>query len=215
MSRSGWGAAALVIVAVLGAPTGPAGAYSVEADSTANTVYVLLRNLHPSAVFESISITEAPPAFVSQAAASIIPATIPGGGSDLAAIEFDVAAGAVLGSMGNLTLTIAGSASGQEIDVVLLVPLEVAAVAPTAQGVVGVGVPAPDPGGPDSDGDGVSDALEIAFGSDPFNASSLPGQSPTAPVPLFDAIGFACLAGLLLLCGIWLVARREPNPRLT
>ncbi|MEE2702538.1 MAG: thrombospondin type 3 repeat-containing protein [Myxococcota bacterium] len=206
---------AVVVLGLLLLPVRDVLAYPVEADSATNTVFVLLRNLHPTAVFESISITETPPGFVSQVAASIIPGTIPGGGSDLAAIEFDVAAGAVLGSTGDLTLTVSGSASGQAIDVVLLVPLEVAAAAPTAQGVVGVGVPAPDPGGPDSDSDGVSDALEVAFGSDPFNAASLPGQASAAALPLFEVSGFAFLAGLLLLCGMWLLACRDPHERLT
>jgi hypothetical protein len=71
---------------------------------------VLLWN-HASASYDSISIDEALPAFVSQAKASIIPASVPANGSDLAAIEFNVAAGAALGSTGDLTITVLGRVS--------------------------------------------------------------------------------------------------------
>lgn len=185
-------------------------AYDVEADSTTNTVFVLLWNGNPAASFESITISEALPAIVTQATASIIPASVPANGSDLAAIDFDVPAGAALGSSGDLVITVSGSASGQPIDVVLTVPLQVVATAPVAQGVVGVGIPAPDPGGVDSDADGVSDALEIAFGSDPFDPASMPGK--TVSVPSLEAIGLTCLAALLMLGSVWLMRRRPPQP---
>ena len=187
-------------------------AYDVEADSTANTVFVLLWNGNPAAAFDSISISEQLPAIVTQATASIIPASVPANGSDLAAIDFDIAAGAALGSSGELVITVSGSASGQPIDVVLTVPLQVVATAPAAQGVVGVGIPAPDPGGVDSDGDGVTDALEIAFGSDPFDPASMPGKA--VAVPSLEAIGITCLATLLMLGGVWLTRRRPPQPSL-
>jgi hypothetical protein len=134
-----------------------------------------------SASYDSISIDEALQAFVSQATASIIAASVPANGSDLAAIEFDVPAGAALGSTGDLKITVLGSVSGQPIDVVLTVPVEVVASAPVAQGVTGVGVPMPDPGGSDSDGDEISDALEITFGSDPNDPLSTPGSAPAVP----------------------------------
>jgi hypothetical protein len=73
---------------------------------------VLLWN-HASASYDSISIDEALPAFVSQATASIIPASVPANGSDLAAIEFDVPAGAALGSTGDLKISASGSVSGR------------------------------------------------------------------------------------------------------
>ncbi len=187
-------------------------AYDVEADSAANTVFVLLWNGNPAAAFDSISISEQLPAIVTQATASIIPASVPANGSDLAAIDFDIAAGAALGSSGELVITVSGSASGQPIDVVLTVPLQVVATAPPAQGVVGVGIPAPDPGGVDSDGDGVTDALEIAFGSDPFDPASMPGKA--VAVPSLEAIGITCLATLLMLGGVWLTRRRPPQPSL-
>jgi len=209
MAEFRWFSHALVILAFLAVPAERAASYDVEADSAANTVFVLLWN-HASASYDSISIDEALPAFVSQATASIIPASVPANGSDLAAIEFDVAAGAALGSTGDLTITVLGSVSGQPIDVVLTVPLEVVASAPVAQGVVGVGVPMPDPGGTDSDGDGISDALEIAFGSDPNDPLSTPG-SAAAAVPSLQALGLACLATLLVLCAIWLAGRRQPD----
>jgi hypothetical protein len=203
-----WFLHTLAMLTFLAVPAERAASYDVEADSAANTVFVLLWN-HASASYDSISIDEALPAFVSQATASIIPASVPANGSDLAAIEFDVPAGAALGSTGDLKITVLGSVSGQPIDVVLTVPLEVVASAPVAQGVTGVGVPMPDPGGSDSDGDGISDALEITFGSDPNDPLSTPGSAPA--VPSLQALGLACLAALLVLCAIWLVGRRQPD----
>ena len=203
-----WFSHALVILTLLAVPAERAASYDVEADSAANTVFVLLWN-HASASYDSISIDEALPAFVSQATASIIPASVPANGSDLAAIEFDVAPGAALGSTGDLTITVLGSVSGQPIGVVLTVPLEVVASAPVAQGVVGVGVPMPDPGGSDSDADGISNALEIAFGSDPNDPLSTPGSA--SAVPALQALGLACLAALLVLCVPWLGGRRQPD----
>ena len=184
-----------------------AGAYEVEADSVGNTIYVLLLNEQPSASFDSVSISENLPGFVPTASASIVPASIPAQGSDLAAVDFDVAAAVALGSTGDLTLTVSGTASGQPIELILSVPLTVVETAPVAQGVVGVGVPAPDPGGVDTDGDGVTDALEIAFGSDPNNASSLPGDPPA--VPALDALGLLGLAALLMGVAAWRAMRRE------
>lgn len=203
-----WFLHTLAMLTFLAVPAERAASYDVEADSAANTVFVLLWN-HASASYDSISIDEALPAFVSQATASIIPASVPANGSDLAAIEFDVPAGAALGSTGDLKITVLGSVSGQPIDVVLTVPLEVVASAPVAQGVTGVGVPMPDPGGSDSDGDGISDALEITFGSDPNDPLSTPGSA--LAVPSLQALGLACLAALLVLCAIWLVGRRQPD----
>jgi len=185
---------------------GPAAAYEVESDSAGNSIYVLLINENPIASFDSVSVSEDLPAFVSTATASIVPASVPAQGSDLAAVSFDVGAVA-LGSTGDLTLTVSGNAAGQPVEMVLTVPLTVVAVAPVAQGVVGQGVPAPDPGGVDSDGDGVSDALEIAFGSNPNDAASIPG-GPQA-VPALGVLGLAGLAALLALGAGWRSARRE------
>jgi hypothetical protein len=211
MTEFRWISHALVILTLLAVPAERAASYDVEADSATNTVFVLLWN-HASASYDSISIDEALPAFVSLATASIIPASVPANGSDLAAIEFNVAPGAALGSTGDLTITVLGSVSGQPINVVLTVPLEVVASAPVAQGVVGVGVPMPDPGGSDSDGDGISDALEIAFGSDPNDPLSTPGSAPAVPaVPSLQALGLACLAALFVLCATWLGGRRQPD----
>ncbi|MDP7570454.1 MAG: thrombospondin type 3 repeat-containing protein, partial [Myxococcota bacterium] len=69
---------------------------------------------------------------------------------------------------------------------------------------------APDPGGADTDGDGVSDALEIAFGSDPSDPLSVPG-SASAAVPALQALGLTCLAALLVLSTTRLARRRQQN----
>ncbi|MCP4239627.1 MAG: hypothetical protein GY772_03610 [bacterium] len=201
---------AAAIIALLVGLSDQAIAYEVEADSNANTVYVLLWNHNAGAAYDSISIGEALPGFVSQATATIVPASVAPSGSDLAAIEFDVAAAAILGSTGDLTITASGTASDQPIDVVLTVPLEVVVSAPAAQGLVGQGIPAPDPGGADTDGDGVSDALEIAFGSDPSDPLSVPG-SASAAVPALQALGLTCLAALLVLSTTRLARRRQQN----
>lgn len=208
-----WVRSVVLVLPLFAAVAGDAQAYDVESDSAGNQIFALLRNLHPTAAFDSISISEDLPAFVSQASASIVPPSIPAAGSDLAAIDFDVTPGAALGSVGNLTVTVLGVASGQPIAIILPVPLEVVLTAAEAQGVVGVGVPAPDPGGIDSDNDGVSDALEIAFGSDPFDASSLPGGSPSISVPMLKNFGLALLIGLLLLGGAGLARQRRAEAR--
>lgn len=199
MNRVDWVATTLLGLVVVMAAPGVARAYQVEADSVGNSIYVLLRNMHPTAVFSSVSLGSGIPSFVPQATASIVPSSVPASGSALAALTFDVAAGTPLGSTGDLELTVSGTAAGNPVTVVLLVPLAVVAVAPEAQGVVGVGVPTPDVGGVDSDGDGVSDAHEIAFGSDPFDSSSLPGSA--SAVPSLEAFGAAVLVLLLLLLG--------------
>ena len=117
------------------------GAYEVEADSTGNTVFILLRNLNPSADFESVSVGEDQPSFVAQVAASIVPGSVAANGSDLAAVDFDVSAGATLGSTGDLEITVSGTASGQPIAIVFTLPLVV--VADAAEALRDGGLPRP------------------------------------------------------------------------
>ncbi|MEE2678471.1 MAG: thrombospondin type 3 repeat-containing protein [Myxococcota bacterium] len=207
MTKTRWFTPAVACLLWLGGFTQPAGAYEVEANSAGNTVFILVWNHQPSATFDSIAVGETLPGFVTQASATLVPASVPANQSDLAAVEFDVGAAAA-GSTGDLTLVVSGSAGGQPIDVVLTVPLEVVTVAPEAQGLVGEGIPAPDPGGADSDSDGITDALEIAFGSDPNDPLSTPGTTLTA-VPALQALGLAGLAALLVL-GATRLARRHP-----
>ncbi len=155
-------------------------AYDVERGSN-NTLYLLLLNDNPGAVYHEISIGDSKPGFVLASTATIVPAQINGGSSDLAVVDFDVSPLWILGDTGNLEVTVSGLAAGNPINVVFNVPLTVvdAGLAPAAQGFVGTGIPAPDPGGTDTDGDGVPDSLETAYGSDPNSASSLPGQVDT------------------------------------
>ena len=157
--------------------TNPVLAYDVESFTQDNTIYVLLVNDNPNAVFHSITIANSNslPSFVSSVTPSIIPESVLGGGSDLAAINFDTTLGLV-GSTGDIELTVNGLAAGASISLDITLPLELVASAAPAQGQVGSTVPAPDPNGVDTDGDGVTDALEIAFGSDPQVASSTPSS---------------------------------------
>lgn len=176
-------------------------AYDVEADSVGNSVYILLKNTNPAATFDSVSLSENSPSFVSSATATILPASVPVNGSDLAALDFNIAPGTLVGTTGNLVITASGTAASQPVEVVMVVPLEVVASAAIAQGVIGSTIPVADEGGVDSDMDGVTDALEMAFGSDAFFAGSTPvaGGLVTASVPIMGALGLLVLAGLLTL----------------
>ncbi|MBT8140217.1 MAG: hypothetical protein KJP25_10645 [Gammaproteobacteria bacterium] len=228
-----------LVMILIGSGALPARAYDVEANTTGNKVYMLLLNDNPGAVYHSISIADNAPVFVSSTTASIVPGSVAGGGSDLAALEFNIAAGASNGASGDLTVTVSGLAAGAPIDVVFTVPLEVVSSAPAAQGFVGTGEPTPNPGGTDNDGDGVPDSLEVAYGSDPDSADSIPGQvdsdgdgiedrsdpsssdpcdpdplaaaCPNAPVsvPVFGLPGFALLGLLLASLGATQVRRRN------
>ncbi len=194
-----------VLVLVLGLMVSEAAlSYEVEAGSSSNDVFILLVNEQPSASFHSISLTHVAPGIVGAATASIVPALVEAEGSDLAALQFDVLPGVALGSTGQLVITLSGEAAGKSLETRLTVPLVVVETAPVAQGVVGVGVPAPDPGGIDTDGDGVTDALELAFGSDPNNPESFPG-GPFA-VPALGGAG-AILLILFSLASGWAWAR--------
>ena len=83
-------------------------AYDVEADSANNSVYILLRNLNPGDAYDSISVTNTAPGIVSSASASIIPSSVAANGSDIAAVDFTVVAGAALGATGDLAITVSG-----------------------------------------------------------------------------------------------------------
>ena len=162
----------------------PLYAYDVEITSQDNTIYVLLVNDNPGAVFHSISMAETLPSFVSSAEVTLVPDTVLGGGSNLAAVKFDVFFASV-GTTGDLVLNVSGIAAGAAINFDVIVPLEIVPSASAVQGQAGSTVPSPDPDGVDSDGDGVTDALEIAFGSDPQVASSTPSSPNDAD---FDGI---------------------------
>ena len=177
-------------------------AYDVEADSVDNTVYILLRNLNVGDSYDGVNITSYSPTMITSATATIIPASVAAAGSDLAAINFSVDAGATVGTTGDLTITVSGTVATQSVSFDIIVPLTIVADAPSAQGAVGAGIPAPDPGGIDTDLDGVSDALEIAFGSNPNSAESQPGDPLTSVnVPLLGVFGLLSLAGLLVTFG--------------
>ena len=193
--------------------TSPGYAYNVEADSTGNSVYVLLTNDNPGAVFHSITLGASRPDFIANIAIAIMPSTVVGGGSDLMAITFDVNAGAALGSSGDILMTVSGFAAGIPISFDIAVPLEVVLAVAPAQGFVGSTVPAPDPGGVDTDGDGVTDSLETAFGSDPLLANSIPGGDPVPisaiDIPVLPPIAYLFLAFLLAGTGTLLTQPRQ------
>ena len=164
-----------VVLALCGLFVANAHAYDVEQGSTGNQVFILLMNENPSASFESISLSSDATGMVDTAVASIVPSSVAIGGSALAAIDFDISQYAPVGAQEDLVITASGLAGGQPVDVVVTIPLTMVSSAASAQGFFGATVPSPDPGGVDTDGDGVSDALEISYGSNPNNAQWLPG----------------------------------------
>lgn len=188
-------------------------AYEIEADSTANSVYVLLINENPGAVFHSITVETARPLFLTNVNTTITPATVLGGGSDLLALEFDVFSWVTAGASGDLVLTVSGLAAGNSVSFDITVPLEVVAAAAPTQGLIGVGLPAPDAGGLDTDGDGISDALEVAFGSDPLVTESTPGNLVELPVtvriPFVPFFGLFVLAAVLGSVGVSRARQRQ------
>ena len=186
-------------------------AYDVEANSTGNKVYILLVNDNPVTSYDAITITNLPPGIVSSASASIVPASVAAGGSDLAALEFNVASNAQLNSIGDLSITVTGSIGDRSVNVDLTVPLTVVANATLAQGEVGSITPRPDPDGVDSDNDGVSDVLEYAFDSNPYNPESFPGQIETTNIPMVGALGVMVLALLILVSGSSATRRRSAS----
>jgi hypothetical protein len=176
-------------------------AYDVEADSVGNSIFLLLTNATGNASYDTISVANTVPSFVSYSTASIVPASVSANGSDLAALEFSVDAAAPLGATGSIIVTVSGMVSGQPVDVVVPVSITVVASAAEAQGFVGSGVPMPDVGGVDSDMDGITDALETAYGSDPFFATSIPGALLSVDIPLLGSFASLALFSLLLLLG--------------
>lgn len=164
----------------------PAQAYDVEITAQDNTIYMLLVNDNPGAVFHSISIAtpETLPSFVTSAEVTIVPETVVGGGSALAAVQFNTFY-APAGTSADFVLSVSGQAAGAAINFDVTVPLTVVASAAAAQGQVGTGIPVPDLGGVDTDNDGISDALEVAFGSDPQVSTSTPSEPNDAD---FDGV---------------------------
>jgi hypothetical protein len=151
-------------------------AYDLTANSVDNEVFLLLLNENPGGVFHSISVDVNAPAFISNTIeVTNTPGAINGGGSDLVVLQFDVG-NAAFNTSGDLIVTVSGMVAGNAVSVDFTVPLRVWFSAPAAQGFVGTGEPSPNPGGTDTDGDGVPDSLEVAYGSDPILASSIPGQ---------------------------------------
>ena len=177
-------------------------AYDVEADSQNNTIYILLSNSNSSS-YNAVSLSHSSPAIISSVSIELLPDSILANSSDLLAVNIDIPNGISLGAVGELDLTISGEVNGLSVDIDIVVPLAVVASANLAQGFVGSTVPAPDPGGIDSDSDGVSDALELAFGSDPNNGASLPGQpdAVSVNVPLTGVAGLIMLALMVAFIG--------------
>lgn len=172
-------------------------AYDVEANSFDNTIYLLLKNPTSNAPFSSIDLSIQSPPFINAASATFIPSSIDSNRSDLLALTFDVYNDIALASNGNMVITVNGIISGQWVSFPVTVPLTVVNSSQAAQGEIGSGPP-PTNGDPaDTDGDGISDALETAFGSDANNNESFPGGPIIANVPMLNGIGFLLLAYLM------------------
>ncbi|MDB4529068.1 MSCRAMM family adhesin SdrC [Pseudomonadales bacterium] len=166
----------MLLLALVAGSVSQVQAFDLTANSADNEVFLLLLNENPGGVFHSISVNVDAPAFISNTIeVTNTPGAINGGGSDLVVLQFDVG-NAAFNTSGDLIVTVSGMVAGNAVSVDFTVPLRVWFSAPAAQGFVGTGEPSPNPGGTDTDGDGVPDSLEVAYGSDPSLASSIPGQ---------------------------------------
>jgi len=178
----------------------------VEPDSLANRVYVMLLHSSQVAPISDLVVTPSEPSFVGSASVTFVPAEVPVGSGRIVAVEFDVLASASVGETGNLVLGVSGSVEGAPLDFDVILPLEVVSAARLAQGVTGSEEPVPANDDPDSDGDGVSDQHELAFGSDPDDATSIPGKSMLLSVPL-GAWTWSLIAALIASL-TWIQLRR-------
>ena len=175
----------------------PAQAYDIEANSTDNSIYVLLNNPEGNSVFSSISLTIQSPSFISSASANFIPSAINSNRSDVLSLNFDVYNNVSLGNSGDMTINISGIVAGQLVSFPVTIPLTVVSNSYSAQGEIGAGIPPTNGDTTDSDGDGISDGLEIAFGSDANNIESYPGGPIIATVPMLNGLAFLLLALLI------------------
>ena len=60
----------------------------------------------------------------------------------------------------------------------------------------------------DTDGDGVADWVEILYGSDPLDPSSMPGPPKDPSIPTLSPVGLTLLA-VLLIVAFWTLHRRR------
>ncbi len=172
-------------------------AYEIEANSTDNSIYVLLNNPEGNSTFSSISLTIQSPSFISSASASFIPSAINSNRSDVLSLNFDVYNNVSLGDSSDMTINISGIVAGQLVSFSVTIPLTVVSNSDSAQGEIGAGIPPTNGDTTDSDGDGISDVLEIAFGSDANNIESYPGGPIIATVPILNGLAFLLLALLI------------------
>ena len=171
-------------------------AYEVQTNSSDNIIFVLLNNPSENGSLSSITLTSQNPSFVTTSDTYFTPIQIPAGKSDIIGLSFDVAAYAPSGISDDLTLTVQGIISGQLVEFDIDIPLTTVSTAPEAQGYVGFGVPSSSLGDSDNDGDGVSDIIELAYGSDPNGIDSIPGIIDEN-IPAFGVFGYSLLAILL------------------
>ena len=112
-------------------------------------------------------------------------------------LNFDVYNNVSLDDSGDMTINISGIVAGQLVSFPVTIPLTVVSNSDSAQGEIGVGIPPTNGDTTDSDGDGINDVLEIAFGSDANNIESYPGGPTIATVPMLNGIAFLLLALLI------------------
>ena len=164
-------------------------AYEVETNSTENIIFVLLNNPNENGALSSINVSSQNPSFISGSKSHFVPIQIPAGKSNIVALSFDVDSYASLNLSDNLTLNIQGIISGQLIQFNLDVPLTTVNTAAEAQGFTGFGVPSSSLNDIDNDGDGISDIIELAYGSDPNSTDSIPGAIADENIPTLHVFG--------------------------
>ncbi len=197
--------AAASVVFVLSAAADHACAYDVEPDSSGNRLYVLLWHGNLAASLDSINVLVDMPGFTSTATADYVPTSVPADSGLLAGFSFDVL-GVATGTSGDAVVTVTGTVAGNPVLATLNVPLTTAADAPAIVIYSLLGNE-----GEDSDADGVSNSVELHYGSDPLDPNDLPGTSVL--VLALSSAALAIAAFLMAVIAVTTLLRLERGRR--